>query len=457
MSKAAATDHLKMVRFDEPEADTEEQLTAPAYKPDDDMIAGELAVRLNGRARLFHGRWYVWERGYWAERDTSEMRLFVRNNLRDWRERGVNVTQQRIRSITSMLEDDLFTNDRLIMRAAAEQRRYINLRNGLFNLETMELEPHRPELYFTSQLDFDYNPEALDCPTWFKYLNTSLVHPDGTTDNSLVTLVQEALGYSLTARTDLKSSFWLVGERDSGKSTLIAFLKLLMGSLHSTIDLNQLGTNRFLLGGIIGKRVITFTEAETNTVLPDALYKALVGGADEMYADVKNRDPIVFKPECKVWWAMNGMPRISDRSGATTRRIFIIPFNRSIPQERRIADLEQRLRSERTAIFNWLLIHYQRVMRAGGFSPCPQSENRRNEYISENDTEHTYLEMRCERHESFTVNATDLYLDYKSFCESFGFKPRNMNQIASEWRRLGLSAYRSNGRVNYRGVRIKTS
>src|SRR5690606_22202115 len=126
--------------------------------------------------------------------------------------------------------------------------------------------------------------------------------PDGTTDNSLVTLVQEALGYSLTARTDLKASFWLVGAKDSGKSTMIAFLKLFMGSLHGTLDLNQLGTNRFLLGGIIGKRVVTFTEAESNTVLPDSIYKALVGGSDEIYADVKNRDPIVFKPTAKIWW-----------------------------------------------------------------------------------------------------------------------------------------------------------
>lgn len=450
MSASAATD-LKLVKPAPPD-------DAPGdlpYKPDDDLIAGELAQRLNERARFFHGAWRVWEKGAWLERDEAEMRLFVRRNLRDWRDRGVNVTQQRIRAIASMLEDDLFTSDRVIMAAAGEQRQYINLRNGLFNLATMTLEPHRPDLYFTSQLDFDYDPDMLDCPTWHRYMNSSLVHPDGSPDGSLVTLVQEALGYSLTARTDLKSSFWLVGEKDSGKSTLIAFLKLLMGSLHGTIDLNQLGTNRFLLGSIIGKRVITFTEAETNTVLPDALYKALVGGSDEMYADVKNRDPIVFKPEAKVWWAMNGMPRISDRSGATTRRIYIIPFNRSIPVEKRIPDLEQRLRGERTAIFNWLITHYQRVLRAGGFSPCAQSDDRRSEYIRENDTEATYLNERCIRHDNLNVNASDLYIDYKSWCETFGFKARNMNQIAGEWRRLGLTAYKSNGRIFYRGVELK--
>ena len=165
----------------------------------------------------------------------------------------------------------------------------------------------------------------------------------------------EALAYSLTARTDLKASFWLVGQKDSGKSTFIAMIKALMGDLHTTIDLTQLGINRFLLAGIVGKRVVTFTEASSSTVLPDALYKALVGGSDEIYADVKNRDPICFRPEAKIWWAMNEMPRMSDRSGATTRRIYIFPFNRTIPQEQRISNLEQRLSRERPGIFNSIL------------------------------------------------------------------------------------------------------
>lgn len=451
----SASPELKLVKPLDDAGDDDEQGTSAAYKPDDDLIANEMAAQLNDRARFFHGSWRVWERGYWADRDMAEMRLFVRRNLRAWRKQGVNVTQQRIRAITSMLEDDLLITDRRIMEAAGEQRKYINLKNGLFNLDTMKLEAHRPDMFFTNQLDFNYDPDMLDCPTWYKYLNSSLVHPDGSPDGSLVTLVQEALGYSLTARTDLKSSFWLVGEKDSGKSTLIAFLKVLMGSLHGTIDLNQLGTNRFLLGGVIGKRVVTFTESESNTVLPDALYKALVGGSDEMYADVKNRDPIVFRPEAKIWWAMNSMPRISDRSGATTRRIYIIPFNRSIAAEKRIPDLEQRLRGERTAIFNWLLNHYERVLRAGGFSPCAQSEHRRTEYIQENDTEATYLNERCVRSDNLTVNASDLYIDYKSWCETFGFKARNMNQIAGEWRRLGLTAYKSNGRIFYRGVELR--
>src|SRR5690606_10210241 len=106
----------------------------------------------------------------------------------------------------------------------------------------------------------------------------------------------------------------------------IAVLRSLAGSLHATIDLNQLGANRFLLSSIVGKRIVTFTESSANSMLPDALFKALDGGSDEIYADVKHKEAIPFVPEAKMWWAMNSMPRVSDRSGAVYSRLHIIPF-----------------------------------------------------------------------------------------------------------------------------------
>jgi P4 family phage/plasmid primase-like protien len=261
------------------------------------------------------------------------------------------------------------------------------------------------------------------------------VYPDGRTDRTLVWLVMEALAYSMTARTDMKSSFWLVGEKDSGKSTFISVIKGLMGDLHATIDLTQLATNRFILAPIAGKRVITFTEASESSMLPDALYKTLTGGSDDIQADVKNRDPITFRPEAKIWWAMNGMPRFSDRSGATARRITIIPFNRSIPADKRIHDLEQRLLRERSGIFNELLFSLKRLIRQGEFDYCEQSNALLQQYILENDTEQVFIGECADLHESYKVQSSELYSAYAEWCKAGNFKPKNANQIAKEWRR----------------------
>lgn len=416
------------------------------WKPDDDRLALELVKKLDGKLAYFHSGWKMYERGCWRSRDVYETRHYVRQELREWRAtNGVTVSQSRIKSLASMLEDDLFIPDRKIMEKQRAQAHYINLRNGLFNLNTMQFEPeHQVDLYFTTQLDFDYDEDA-DAPTFRRYLNSSLVFPDGKTDFSLVQLAVEALAYSTTARTDLKASFWLVGQKDSGKSTFIAMIKGLMGDLHTTVDLTQLGTNRFLLAGIVGKRVVTFTEASANTMLPDALYKAVTGGSDEIYADVKNRDPIVFRPEAKVWWAMNEMPRMGDRSGATARRIIIIPFNRTIPESERVANLENLLMEERSGIFNELVIYLRRMKSSGGFDRCEQSENLLQEYVMENDTEATFIEECADVHKNNKVQSTRLYSRYVDWCLTNGFKPKNRNQIAKEWRRLGFESRTSNG------------
>lgn len=457
MTKTQAAPKTAEKIIDFPAEGTDERAEKEhAYKPDEDQIAVELAAALQGRAAFFYGWWRVYEDGVWTQRDNTEMRRYIRREVRDYRRKGIRVTNALIGGLLNLLEDDLYIPDRVIMAAHAEHRRYVPLRNGVFNLDTFELEPHRADLYFLFRLDFDFDEDA-DCPYFMRYLRSSLVLP-GTreTDQRLVTLAIEALAYSMTARTDLKSSFWLVGEKDSGKSTFIALIKALMGDLYGTIDLTQLGSNRFLLSGIVGKRVIAFTEASGSSMLPDALYKALTGGSDEIFADVKNRDPITFRPAAKVWWAMNNMPRVNDRSGATIRRIIIIPFNRTIPENERDYQLEQRLMDERAGIFNQMITHLKRIQRAGGFTRVDQVEERRADYALENDIEQQYALDRWERHESYKMTGSELYADYKSWCEQFGYRAKSMQQTTPEWIRLGLVKGKSSN-VIYQGARIKSN
>jgi putative DNA primase/helicase len=429
--------------------------TRHEFKPDDDQIVIDLARAWSKSFGYFQSDWREYANGQWERRDMHEIRVALRIFLRGYRSRGVQVTQRRVNGLAQMLEDDLYISDREVMEAQANAKRYINLRNGLFDLDTMQLEDHRPELFFTTRFDFDYNPAA-EAPTFEKYLKTSLVQK-GTKkpDWQLIDLVLEALGYSLTARTDLKASFWLVGKRDSGKSTLVAMMKHIFGSLHATLDLNQLGRNDYMLAELVGKRVVTFTEGSSNTVLSDATYKALVGGTDEIYSNVKFKAGFAFRPEAKLWWAMNEKPRISDRSGATFQRLHIIPFNRTIPTNERIAELEQRFIEERSGIFNWMLRGYQRLVNQDGFTMPAQCVELREKYRLENDTEATFVEECCDFDQEHKIKADALYQTYKMWCERNGFRPKNRNQVADDWERLGFTSRKSNGWHWWHGLRMK--
>lgn len=425
------------------------------WKPDDDAIASTLANEVwRDKYAFFYHEWRVYEDGFWQYRQEAEIKQEVRRFLRNYRQYGIQVSNSRVKAVTAMIQDDMFVPDRDIMNQSKERKRYIPLANGLFNIETMSLEDHRPELYFTNQLNFEFDPVAT-CPNWLRFLNTSLVIP-GTevADDEMIMFLQEALAYSMTARTDLKASFWLYGVPDSGKSTLLSLIRSLMGDLHSTIDLNTLGGNRFMLSAIIGRRAVTFSEADNGIMLPDGLYKAIVGGTDEIYADIKNKPGVHFTPEAKLWWAMNNAPRTSDRSGAVLNRLKPIIFNRSVPKTERIKDLDQILASELPGIFNWLIVGLRRLALNGRFTEPIQAERWLEEYRIENDTELAFVRDRCIADPEASTQSQTLYDTYNQWCIRNGFRAKNINQASKDWMRLGFEKYIKNGRMYWRGVRL---
>lgn len=427
-----------------------------SHTPDDDDLALEIAKEWGNRVMHLHAQWYVWEKGCWRLRAPQQLKYAVREQLREYRRYGIKLKMAQINSIAQMLESDLFFADEDYTELEAHQAKYINLKNGMYHLGKNRLEQHNPALRFTSQLDFNYDPKAT-CPNFRRFLQTSLTKEDNPeeTDEAMLQLVQEAMAYSMTSRTDLKSSFWLVGKPNSGKSTMIAFLREMMGSLHATIDLNQMGTNRFLLSSIVGKRIVTFTEASESIVLPDALYKAMVGGTDEIYADVKNRPGIAFKPVAKFWWAMNAAPRMTDRSGATLNRLRVICFPHTLPTDKQVSNLDVILKKERAGVFNWLLVGYQRLLERGAFTRPNASEQWRENYALENDTELTFVQSEVELGTANRVQAESLYSRYREWCDSNGFKAKNANQVAKEWERLGFKRTMSNGRRFYHGLKLR--
>jgi len=437
----------------QPTGDDESQL---AYQADDDQIATFIANLWHNQVAQFRGSWWRYEAGLWVEREESEVRNFIRKALRPQREmlKG-GIRQGRISAVARMLQDDLAQPNRHISEREIETAKYVNLQNGLFNLETLKLEDHNPDLYFTTQLNFAYEPGA-DCPQFKRFLDSSLAFPDGSKDHDMVMLAQEALAYSMTARTDMKASFWLVGKPDTGKSTLIGFIRSLMGNLHATVDLNQLAGNRFILAGIVGKRVVTFTEADATAYLPDALYKAMVGGSDEIYTDVKNKPGISFVPTAKFWWGMNAAPKVNDRSGATLNRLRPILFDHVIPPDRRNPNLPNILYSERPGVFNYLLTGYQRLVGTGRFTSPERSEEWIEQYKRENDVESLYADDRLEFAGQHTIGGQELYDDYRAYCERNGYRPKNAANAAKEWRRLGLQDHRVTGRTFWKGARLLT-
>ncbi len=434
-----------------------EQLAPKRRKPDPDELAQELEDKWADKLSYFYGDWWKLINGCWEKRQLPEIHDAARKFLRKCKEEkyDIRVSMSLAREVVALAETELFMPDRKLMDLAELQQPYINVQNGLYNLETHELEPHRADLFFTNQSPIVYDEQA-ECPVFDKFLETSLVSEDGKPDKEMARLLCQAMAYSMTARTDLKASFWLIGQPNSGKSKLIGLLKDLMGSLHMTIDLNQLATNRFLLSGIVGKRIVTFTEAAVGSFLPDAIYKALVGGGDEIYADVKNKPGISFVPLAKFWWAMNDAPRTNDNSLAIVNRLHPIIFNRSIPENEQIKDLDKRFRAELPGILNRLMLHYRGLKNNNWqFERPAESMKWLDEYKLRNDKYQMFINEACILQPEGKIQGTRLFAAYKDWAIENGFNVGDSRPFTLALKRIGIESHFINGLIWWYGIAPK--
>lgn len=407
-------------------------------KPTDDELGEAFLSRHREHYAFFYGTWHQWERGLWAPSEREHLRAAWKVAI-DRKADGIRPSAHLANSILEYASLYLFASDNQLAAGGD----YINLENGMYNLKTGDLEEHRKELYFTSQLPFNFDPSA-DCPNWKRFLMSVLQNERGVWDDELEAVIQEGFGYSLTADTGHRTSFWLVGPSGTGKSTLLNMLIALAGDSHVTIDLDLLNRNEYQLADLPGKRVVTFTEPAAGTVLADGHYKRIVS-QDTITGRSPYGKPFRFVPVCKVWGAMNETPRVTDRSDAVFSRVQIIPMTRVVPASERDGQLTAKLIGELPGIFNWALEGLARLNSQRSFTRAKQVQAARDEFRAENDSEAAFLEACTKRGPGGTVKSSELYQTYKWWCEANGFRPKSSTKVAKDWTRLGLSKKHSNG------------
>jgi putative DNA primase/helicase len=417
------------------------------YKPTDDEIGDMLISDWKGKIRFFFGAWHEYTDGVWKPSPAFDRLIWEK--LKHLKHSGIRPNAGKVESVKKYLQHYLAVDDSLI----DNRHEYINLQNGLFNVDTGQLEPHKLEAFMTSQLPFAYDEDA-DCPVFRKFLMDALVKPGGDEpDIQLQYLILEAMGYSLTANTDYRVSFWLVGASGTGKSVLINVLQELAGTSHASVDLDELNNNSYQLADVAGKRIVTFTEPKANSVLADNHYKRLVSQDTIMARQIFGK-PFRFVPICKLWGAMNELPRVIDRSDAIFNRVYIIPMNRVMPEGKKDLHLSQKLRGELAGIFNMALIGLKRLRRANGFTQATQSEDARREYKAENDIEAAFIAECCNLDADAQISAQKLYDSYATWCKRNGAMAKSSVKVARDWERLGFERFRANSGKFYKGVEL---
>jgi P4 family phage/plasmid primase-like protien len=427
-----------------------DEVPTNAKKPKvtDDEIGDNLIKRWDGNIASIYGQWQAYSNGYWKVVDEEVVYRWIWEAMKQLKGQKVNPHSGRKKSVEDYLKSMLFVS----AESADSDKDYCNLQNGLFNLKTGELEPHRRDLYLTSQWSFGYDSEAT-CPKWISFLTEAFQG-----NHELINLMQEAVGYSLTSDTRFEVMFWLSGEAATGKSTVIRLLKRLFGSSSVELDLNTITKNTYQNIDIFGKRLITCSEVESGSRLADSFIKRLVSGEEQVFRQIYGLTKR-GETSAKLWWAMNELPSNMDKSSAIYRRLNLIPFKNPIPKEKRNLRLLDELTEELAGIFNWGLVGLKRLLERGYFPDVQEVAEAVEEYRLSNDTERLFLQDGewIVRHKDASVKASELYMAFQLWAERNGYRNISTStKTGKEWARLGLQKIK-NGSIFYLGVTLTDS
>jgi len=323
--------------------------------------------------------------------------------------------------------------------------------NGVINLVTGELKPHDKDLYMTKVTNCEYTDKT-DYPLWDKFLNEIF---NG--NKELIRFMQKAIGYSLTGSIKEQCVFFCYGTGRNGKSTFLETIGDILGDYAINIqpDTIMMKQNSSSSSGDVarlkGGRFVNSAEPNQGVKLNESLVKQMSGG-DKLTASKKYENEFEFMPEFKLWMSMNYKPVIRGTDLGIWRRIILIPFTSTIPEDKVDRNLKYKLRQELPGIFKWAIEGCLAWQREGLKVPQVILDATK-EYKSEMDAIGSFLEACCELDLGGEELDHDLYTAYSVWAKENGEYEMNSRKFNTELLKR-FERRSSNGRRKFIGIRI---
>jgi putative DNA primase/helicase len=341
-------------------------------------------------------------------------------------------------------------------------RHLLNLRNGVFDLQSGVLSPHDKSFLMTRQMNAGYDPDA-QCPEFDAFMAAAIPDPQ------MRAYVQRALGYSLLGDADQRSVFLIHGPSGTGKSTLMETMRTLFGDYGITAPpstfkaADRQGGPTADLHSLRGKRFVTTSETSAGASFDEDLIKRL-SGRDQVQSRGLYEKFVEWTPECSIWLATNHPPKFNSDDDAIWKRAKLIPFMTVFAGDGERRDMARSvLVPEADGILNWLLAGLHQYLESGLGEPAEIKELAA-EQRSQSDSVARFIEDRVADgvlvvDPGQTIRNSELFQMYLEWCRQVGEKTlgtrRFNNRLTSNFT---VDSYKSMGYISWRGIgRVTTA
>jgi putative DNA primase/helicase len=430
-------------------------------------------------------QWYLWDGTLWVPDQTGKVFTFVGNELAaeylaaaeiERRNNNTDLSNQFVKRSKLLLHRNRIHNVLElafnIPGLALKGNEWNTLplllpvSNGVINLTDGSFRKAVPTDYFRACVPTEWQGLDKPAPEWEHALSVIF---DANRDT--IAFMQRLFGYSITGDTKEQVLPILWGDGANGKSTLMDVISIVLGDdfcfstqADSLMDLREGDGNaaRPFVHALRNKRLVWASESKEGRRLNAGLIKQLTGDRFITARALYGR-PVTFKQVHKIFLVTNHCPRVPDGDDiALWRRILLVAFRERFVDEPRLPhehqrdrELLPRLLNETAGILAWL-VRGCLAWQEQGLNPPPSVLESTDQYHEDEDLIGHFIEDRLLEGESLEASSSQVYKEYKAWCEEFGNRPTSskaLGQILT--RRYGPAVVKRNGKKTervYQGI-----
>lgn len=280
----------------------------------------------------------------------------------------------------------------------------IALKNGLLDINTMQLKPFSSTYFILNSHPIEYDPTA-ECPRWQQFLTEVIDDPDD------IKVLQEWYGYCFYRDYTFKHSLIVQGGTDAGKTTALNVLYDIVGEQNSaSVTLQDLHKNRFKLAELYKKTVNIADDLSATSVKDIDIYKKATGKST-LSAEYKHQTSFDFQNYAKLTFSANRPPQIENVDEATFNRMMYIIFPHTFPKDspKRDNNLDKKLKAEHQGIFNWAIEGLKRLLKNSRFTRYRTINETAELHNTLSDPIGTFIEEQLEPKNNCYITKGDIY------------------------------------------------
>lgn len=303
--------------------------------------------------------------------------------------------------------------------------RYINLKNGVYDRVEKKLLGHSPKYKFRYMFPITYKHEA-ECPLTRAFLDQVLTEEQRKT-------IEEWIGYMFMRNYMYKKAVIIVGEGDTGKTTLLEVVTNLIGRENiSSVSLHKLAIDKFAAAHMYEKHANIWDELSAKDIGDTGAFKMATGGGT-ITGEYKFGNQFSFNNYSKLTFACNRIPDVNDFSDeAYFNRWMVIRFEKII--EKRIPNFVQSLTTdeERSGLFLLAMEGLDRLLENNGFTYGNTAIDTKMEMMRNGSSIARFVKDGIYRDNGNTVTNEEVYKAYETFCENNGLELETKTMLSNK-------------------------